>query len=109
MRRDVAIIALIFMLLNGAALAQSRGVNGQKYLEFSGDARGFYTIGFVGGLQIGGIQPQGFATVARCVENMSYGQMEAIITKYVNDHPERWDNAIAALAFVALQQACASR
>ena len=43
-----------------------------------------------------------------CVKamNLNLGQLVAIVDKYLNDHPERWGNPMAALTFTALAEAC---
>jgi hypothetical protein len=46
------------------------------------------------------------ANLSSCTKDMDSKQISAIITKYVNDHPESWHLPLSVDAFNALSAAC---
>ena len=50
-----------------------------------------------------------FTDVGRCVsKGMTYGQIGAIVEKYMDDHPSEWHYQMASLAWTAVHMACKS-
>jgi hypothetical protein len=46
------------------------------------------------------------AKLISCSKDMTYTQMKAIISKYVDAHPEAWHEQMAYHAFLAIASAC---
>lgn len=44
-----------------------------------------------------------------CVTGMSGKQVAAIMSKFVRDHPERWNESMHTVAFTAMTQACSQK
>jgi len=44
--------------------------------------------------------------LSKCIVGMTNGQVAAIITKYLNDHPESWHQDAKASTFSALIESC---
>lgn len=61
---------------------------------------GFYASPYFGG------EDRLAENLSRCTKQMDTRQIAAIITKYVQDHPEYWHLALSAEAWNALSQAC---
>jgi hypothetical protein len=48
-----------------------------------------------------------FTDLARCLsEGMTYGQISAIVKKYMEDNPSEWHYGMASLAWSAVHKAC---
>lgn len=45
----------------------------------------------------------------RCGEGMQDVQLQAIVDRFVDAHPERWDEDMGTVAYGALTQACTAR
>jgi hypothetical protein len=45
----------------------------------------------------------------RCAEGMQDDQLQAIVDRFVEAHPERWDQDMGTVAYGALTQACTAR
>ncbi|MGD0569737.1 MAG: Rap1a/Tai family immunity protein [Candidatus Sulfotelmatobacter sp.] len=44
-----------------------------------------------------------------CITGMSSTQVAAIVSKFVQDHPERWNESMHAVVFTAMTQACSQK
>ncbi len=47
-----------------------------------------------------------FLDAAECALKMKYGQHVAIVDKFMNDHPERWNHGMADIIWKAMNEAC---
>lgn len=47
--------------------------------------------------------------IRACLAGMNAGQLEALMDKYIADHPERWDNPMSGVGLFAVVSACRSR
>ena len=109
MKKAMLIAAVLVAVASSIAAAQTRGLTGQDFRDLPLIARLSYTRGFVDGLQLGARFPTETAKINACSRNMTGGQIEAIISKFVNEHPEEWNEPLAGLSFVALRQACRAK
>lgn len=81
------------------------------YLELSKRDRGIYVMGFVDGLALAPIMvyPPNKNYIFWFENLIKTGstniQVEAIVTKYVNDHPERWHQPFGYIICSALLEA----
>jgi len=81
----------------------------EGFVEMSEADRMVYTSGLMDGFFASGIFGASHKTVAKlesCTKDMDSKQISAIITKYVNEHPESWHLALSVDAFNALSAAC---
>jgi hypothetical protein len=102
---------------NSAVKPRAGFLNGEKYLALAAPERLAYAVGFINGVIV---VPQDLKTgtpssaVAElfppaCLDTMSGAQVAEIIRKYVQDHPENWDQVLSQLSWNALVDACRSR
>jgi hypothetical protein len=108
----VGLVSLALLALVAVVDAQPADVTGNDYQRNTDSLRLWYTIGLGSGFTIARTFQtyDGDMTVLfRCIGGMTYGQLEAILDKYLADHPERWDHTIATITVDALANACAKR
>jgi hypothetical protein len=120
----------LFMLGLVAALAVAQNQNnlalqGGAWRQWHEDWRMAYVTGFTDGY-IQAARLTILATASRnaptvpapvkkaaqtvlCMKDMSYGQMQTIMDKYVADHPEKWKTGINELFGKAITKACDAR
>jgi hypothetical protein len=123
MHKTVAAAALILSIFAGYAEAFDsykgpytliRGVvTGQQYLTdldehdkmiyVTGVVDGFFGSTFFGAKDI---YAEG---LKKCLIGMQTDQLAAILTKYLKDHPEEWDQPAHKSMYVALLNACRNR
>jgi hypothetical protein len=48
-------------------------------------------------------------SIEACVEGMKGSQVAAILDKYINNHPEKWDADLKDVAFEGIREACIAR
>jgi len=83
----------------------------EGFVEMSEADRMLYTSGLMDGFfasAIFGASHKTIANLSQCTKDMDSKQISAIITKYVNDHPESWHLPLSVDAFNALSAACPS-
>jgi hypothetical protein len=75
--------------------------------ELPDDARLIYVSGFIDGMLVAATAPGPSTGILKCTgDTMPYGQIKAIVSKYIADHPEKWHLSLSALAAAALWEAC---
>jgi hypothetical protein len=56
-----------------------------------------------------GAMERHFAPITDCTQyRMSYGQVYAIVAKYVSQNPEHWHNGMPSLIWTAMSKGCSS-
>jgi hypothetical protein len=101
---------MFFFLVSVLCAGDLKVFTGQDYRQWPEALR----VGFASGYASGVIMGRGslerdtvrFDKLLNCLVTFSNGQDEAILDKYIADHPERWDNAIEDLAEQAFVDAC---
>jgi hypothetical protein len=81
----------------------------EAFVELNEADRQMYTTGLMGGFYASafwGASDEAVANLTSCTKDMDSKQITAIITKYVNDHPEDWHLPLSTQAFNALNKAC---
>ncbi|MGH9748247.1 MAG: hypothetical protein ACRD59_19300 [Candidatus Acidiferrales bacterium] len=81
----------------------------QQYLGLRDEDRELYAMGVVDGLQGSVVlraDEKYLEAFASCIQGMSGAQMSAIITKYVKDHPEKWNDSLSVNAYSAFMSTC---
>ena len=53
-----------------------------------------------------GVVERTFRLTSDCAQPMTYGQIIAIVEKYMKDHPEAWHYRMASIVFSAVQATC---
>ncbi len=103
----LGVAATVFVLVvTGALTGQQQKMTGNIWKDLPDYTRLVYAMGFIDGMVVATQQPGLSADIAKCTDRMSYGQIEAIVSKYIADHPEMWHRDLFVLAPVALLKAC---
>lgn len=118
MKRILPVVASFSLLL---ACLNASALSGNEWKQLSVFQRNAYIWGVADAWQnlaqmekSAKDQPQRssavlFTNVAGCVsKGMTYGQISAIVEKYMDDHPSEWHYEMASLAWTAVQIACKS-
>ena len=112
MRRVVAMACSIF--LTGAAVAQTvtmppAAETGSTYRDLDATTRGWYirglVDGYLGAAQFGGDESL-VAAFAKCLNGMTSIEIEALVDKYLADHPAQLHKGMHALAANAITDSC---
>lgn len=81
--------------------------NGNEYLQFTSSLRLAYTVGISEGLTIASkVGAAGVQELMACSKGMTFGQMRAIVDKYLAENPERWHHWMSTIIVDALQSGC---
>jgi len=101
---------IAFALLGGAGLiglltTEGNAITGNDYRVLPDHPRMMYVVGVVDGWQTVS-DPGVRAAVPRCAANrkMSHGQLVAIVDKYLEANPAKWDGTAPDLIFVAIDR-----
>jgi hypothetical protein len=81
----------------------------EGFVEMSEADRMLYTNGLMDGFFASaffGASDKTVSNLTSCTKDMDSKQISAIITKYLNDHPESWHLPLSVDAFNALSAAC---
>jgi|HubBroStandDraft_3_1064219.scaffolds.fasta_scaffold203663_2 hypothetical protein len=112
MRRVVAMACSIFV--TGAAVAQTvtmppAAETGSTYRDLDATTRGWYirglVDGYLGAAQFGGDENL-VAAFAKCLNGMTSIEIEALVDKYLADHPAQLHKGMHALAANAITDSC---
>ena len=82
---------------------------GERFLDLNENDKRMYTEGLIDGFLGSGLfggSTEAVRTLKDCITGMDDKQLAAILTKFVKDNPERWQQPINILAFNALNGAC---
>ena len=115
MKRSRAGLLILGMLLSaGSAMPQDIVVpqgflTGNQYRTESESRRESYVMGVTDGFLFsavwGGPESRPLA-FKRCIENMNSAQTQAIVDKYMANHPERWHQYMQSLIYGAYIEFC---
>lgn len=84
-------------------------LTGNDYLKKTQQERSFYAMGIIDGMFLSplfGASKNNLLWLERCVEGMGNYQMEAIISKYLENHPGEWHHNLHTITFRAMKEAC---
>jgi hypothetical protein len=115
--KTVILVLLLMLVAVGASSAQgpvstmlTGRVSGQEFLELDYAKQRFWAIGFVDALYVADAtlapDPDRSTKYLSCVPKMSSTQIAEIVTRYIKDHPEKWQMPASFHAWNALVQAC---
>jgi hypothetical protein len=111
--RHMAALAC-FNLLAGPGFGQTitmppSAESGASYRELDATTRGWYVRGLVDGLlgaaQFGGEENLAVA-FSKCLNGMTSIEIEALVDKYLADHPALWRRGMHALVANAITESC---
>lgn len=89
-------------------------ISGNVYRSFTGPKRTSYVMGWVDGVFVSPLfdapdhtqAGTPLAALSQCVVGMDNIQMEAIFSKWLDEHPERWHESAHLLMYVAMDEVC---
>jgi hypothetical protein len=84
---------------------------GEQFLDVNETEKTTYTEGLIDGFLGSGLfgaPNEAVDSLKSCITGMDNKQLTAILTKYIKDHPERWQEPTGLLAFNAFSLACPS-
>lgn len=103
-------LALMVVCAHGAGTRIHQGfLTGQQYLDADVSVRRGYAMGILDGLFISplaGASSERLMSLGDCVENMNDDQIEAIFSKYLREHLERWHQSAHGAFFGAMLDIC---
>jgi hypothetical protein len=109
-----AVVLACSALLASTAFAQSISMppaaeSGTTYRELDATTRGWYVRGlvdgFLGAAQFGGDENL-LVAFSKCLSGMNSVEIEALVDKYLADHPALWHKGMHALAANAITDSC---
>jgi hypothetical protein len=107
------VLLVVLVLLVGGAGGKESIFGVQDWRTLPMGAKVTYVIGFTGGLGIGQgmimLNPAKMGEIDSCTAEWTYGQYVAVIDKYVQDNPDKWDKPLGSFVFSAIANACAKR
>ena len=109
-RRLGILTFLVIVGLTTVAVGQTSTFTGNAFRRSPVSQRTGYAIGLVSGLSVAKFQgPEATGILVECLKGMTYGQLLAIIEKYIADNPAEWHHHMNQIANDALVGACTKR
>ena len=108
-------LVLMMIAMNGSTRESVRIHNGflkaGEYLEMPESVQRAYAMGILDGFYMAPMfgapdDNKRLIFIASCVEGMKSSQVQAIILKYVKDHPQRWHLDLKEAAYNGVLNAC---
>jgi hypothetical protein len=99
------------LVLGLAVSAAGQTFTGKMFRDLADDEQGkfarlLWVDGWVEGLLVGSSFPSLTIGLDVCMKGMSGAQEEAIVDKYLENHPETWHRPLGAVAIAAFREAC---
>jgi hypothetical protein len=113
MKKIIKFVAMIGLCisLEGAPVTVTTGFGtGQQFLEWESSLQEFYAIGAINGillapLAMGQSDIKQLDWFIKFTKGMTNKQAAAIIRKYLNDHPELWNQTLNIVTYNAFRTA----
>lgn len=104
-------LALLLVVVQPAVAQRvlSGFLTGNSYRELSEVEKSAYAMGFINGLLVAPMmtgKESDAVWLHPCTTKMTNSQAVAIINKFLNDNPGRWQQPMNVLSFQAVAQAC---
>lgn len=96
-------------VFRGDVTIQAAFLTGEQFLNLSESARLYYTMGIIDGFMSApmfGGDNRYLNWVFSCVKGKTKSQISAILVKYLNDNPAKWNEMVQWSMFEALVKAC---
>lgn len=118
MKKPIFILVTLRTLCVLPAYAQETGgivsvhngfLTGNDYLKLGKEERVFYAVGIIEGMLLSpflGAPQNRLSWIEHCMEGMTNYQAEAIISKYLENHPGEWHQQLHVTTFDAMNEAC---
>ena len=118
MKKIVILFALIFLgtqvyadsdVFKGPVSVQMGFITGEDFLKLSESDKASYSMGIIDGYlsaPIFGANDRYLKWISTCIKGKTNTQIAAILVKYLQDNPGRWDKSVQFLMFEALKKAC---
>ena len=109
-----SLIIIGFLVLSRGVYAQPVWIEngfltGEQYLRLEQRARNTYVMGLIDGIFLAplfGGSEQRTRNLGTCVEGMTNSQLDAILSKYLNENPSRWHEPVHRSMYTALLAVC---
>lgn len=105
------LLAIVFLLV-APVQAYSQAMSGNQYLDLPENARLFYLGGITdmvnlfGQIEAATGEPA-LTVIQRCLgESRTRGQWEAMVARYLEEHPEEWDQFMPLIVATIAVEAC---
>ena len=118
MKPLIPLLTLIFLatplyadnnVFEGPVSVQQGFLSGEDFLKFSESDKASYSMGIIDGYlaaPIFGADEKYIIWISNCVKDKTNTQISAILVKYLQDNPGRWDKSVQFLMFEALMKGC---
>ena len=86
-------------------------MTGQQYLALSASQQGAYVMGLIDGIFVGplfGASERRIQALQDCLQQHNNIQIGAVLSKYIQDRPERWHEGAHSLFYSRMLQLCPS-
>lgn len=119
MTRGIALMVAQLLLFPLAVSGQDQGVlikegfvTGNHYQQLPEVQQHAYLMGLTDGILVSPLlgvsrDEEGLTWFERCDAHKNSGQLQAIVDRFLQDHPERWHEGMGVLFFLAMKEACA--
>ena len=84
-------------------------LSGNQLRELDDYALGVYSVGYLDALYSAnrfGMRKECLTEISNCIGRKPVSQLAAIVKKYLNDNPERWDESGHSIVYNALLRRC---
>jgi hypothetical protein len=120
MKRSILVFFTLFALsgFSQQGISIKTGfLTAEEFTQMNGQSQHDYAMGVADGMLLAplfGAPPawndgQKIGAFGDCITGMTSTQVAAIISRFVRDHPERWNGPMHAVAFTAMAQACSQK
>jgi len=99
MKRAILLAALL--LATGTAWGEE-GMTPEGFLRMGESGRSWFAGGFAAGMAFASPKNSG----VDCIWGKTFTQISAVVTKYLNDHPDMWHYSIQDLMAISLLRWC---
>ena len=118
MRGVILLITLIFIInyayadndiFKGSVSVAKGFLTGEEFLKLSDTEKVSYSMGIIDGYlssPIFGADAKYINWISTCTKSKTNTQLSAILNKYLEDNPGRWEKSTQFLMFEALRKAC---
>jgi hypothetical protein len=113
-----ACLLLVFPALSQQGIRVKNGfLTANEFMHMNGQSQSDYSMGVVDGMLLAPLfgaprewnEGEKIGPLGDCITGMSSGQVAAIISNFVRDHPERWNEPMHTAAFTAMTRACSRK
>ncbi len=96
-------------VFKGPVSVQQGFLSGEDFLKLSESDKAAYSMGIIDGYlsaTIFGADAKYLSWISNCIKGKTNTQISAMLVKYLQDNPGRWEKSVQFLMFEALTQGC---